>query len=255
MTDVLTVDRHDTAAGGAVTILTLRRPSVRNALDTVLLGALVDALADADGDPDVVGLLVTGADGHFSAGADLEEAVPDGPGFARRQELFAVAYELLTSFRTPTVAAVEGWAVGGGAELAAACDLLVVADGARLRFPGAIHGIPVGVARTVGRVGLSTARDWVLSSRVVGAAEAYATGFAQRLVDDGGSVESGLVWLEEVAERDQATVALLKRHFLDLSGLRDRTARENDAIRAQAATGRLPGYEDDLPRTVRPRRT
>lgn len=254
MSEVLEVARRATAAGGAVQVLTLARPAVRNAMDGAMLAQLVDALATADEDEDVVGLLVTGAGGHFSAGADLTEAGPDDDGFARRQELFALAYEQVTTFRAPTVAAVEGWAVGGGAELAAACDLLVVAEGARLRFPGAVHGIPVGAARTIGRVGLATARDWVLSARVVEAAEAHATGFAQRLVGDGGAVAAGLSWLEEVATRDPATVALLKRHFLDMSGLRDRTARENDALLAQARTGRLPSYTEDLPRTVRPRR-
>ncbi len=256
MSDPLDVAVHTTEAGGVVHVLTLQRPDVRNAMDTALLSALVDALHDAAATDDLVGLLVTGTDGHFSAGADLKEAGPDDATvFPRRQELFAMAYEQLTTFRAPTVAAVEGYAVGGGAELAAACDLLVVADSAVLRFPGAMMGIPVGVARTVGRVGLSTARDWVLSAREVAADELTSTGFAQRLVADGEAVDAGLAWLEQVATRDAATVALLKRQFLDLGGVRDRSARENDAIRAQARTGRLPSYEDDLPRTVRPRRT
>lgn len=254
-TTPLDVRIHAAEAGGTIHVLTLQRPSVRNALDTTLLSALVDALADADADPELVGLLVTGTGGHFSAGADLKEASPgDQQVFARRQELFAVAYEQLTTFRAPTVAAVEGYAVGGGAELAAACDLLVVARSATLRFPGAIHGIPVGVARTVGRVGLSIARDWVLSSREVDAQEAHATGFAQRLTADGEAVASAMEWLELVATRDTPTVELLKRQFLDLGGVRDRSARENDALRVQAQTGRLPSYTDDLPRTVRPRR-
>lgn len=256
MSDPLDVTAHTMAAGGVVHVLTLRRPAVRNAMDTALLSALVDALHDAGNADDLVGLLVTGAGGHFSAGADLKEAGPDDATvFPRRQELFALAYEQLTTFRAPTVAAVEGYAVGGGAELAAACDLLVVAKSAVLRFPGATMGIPVGVARTVGRVGLSTARDWVLSAREVPAEELHTTGFAQRLVGDGQAVEAGLEWLEVVAEQDPATVAVLKRQFLDLGGIRDRSARENDAIRAQAQTGRLPSYTDDLPRTVRPRRS
>jgi enoyl-CoA hydratase/carnithine racemase len=253
--DVIELEDHPAAAGGVLRELRLARPAVRNAMDTALLTELVDALDSADADGRVLGVVVAGAGAHFSAGADLKEAAPDGAGFARRQELFALVYEQLTTFRAPTVAAVEGWAVGGGAELAAACDVLVLARGARLRFPGAIHGIPVGVARTIGRVGLGTARDWVLSARVVPAEEAYRVGFAQRLVDDGEAAAAALAWLGEVAERDPATVAVLKRHFLDLSGLRDRTARENDAIRAQAATGRLPSYDTDLPRTVRPRRS
>lgn len=253
----LVVRVEEAAAGGTVHVLTLQRPAVRNALDTALLSALVDALHDADADEDLVGLLVTGAGGHFSAGADLKEARPTtgDATFARRQELFAIAYEQLTTFRAPTVAAVEGYAVGGGAELAAACDLLVMARSAVLRFPGATMGIPVGVARTVGRVGLSVARDWVLSAREVPAEEAHTTGFAQRLVADGEAVDAGLAWLELVAVNDPATVAVLKRQFLDLGGVRDRSARENDAIRAQARTGRLPSHTRDLPRTVRPRRS
>ena len=256
MSSPLDVAVHTTEAGGTVHVLTLQRAEVRNAMDTELLAAFVDALHDAAGHDDLVGLLVTGAGGHFSAGADLKEAGPDDAAvFARRQELFAHAYEQLTTFPAPTVAAVEGYAVGGGAELAAACDLLVVAESAVLRFPGAMMGIPVGVARTVGRVGLSTARDWVLSAREVPAEELHTTGFAQRLVGDGQAVEAGLAWLEVVAERDPATVAVLKRQFLDLGGVRDRSARENDAILAQARTGRLPSWTDDLPRTVRPRRS
>lgn len=263
----LAVRVERTEPGGTVHVLTLQRPAVRNAMDTALLSAFVDALHDADRDHDLAGVLITGAGGHFSAGADLKEARPvsgdeqaravsgDAATFGRRQELFAVAYEQLTTFRAPTVAAVEGYAVGGGAELAAACDLLVVARSAVVRFPGAMMGIPVGVARTVGRVGLSTARDWVLSGREVGAEEAHTTGFAQRLVADGQAVEAGLAWLELVAANDPATVAVLKRQFLDLGGVRDRSARENDAIRAQAQTGQLPSYSDDLPRTVRPRRS
>jgi enoyl-CoA hydratase/carnithine racemase len=246
---------HEAEAGGHVHVLMLDRPQLRNAMNTALLSELVDALADADADPDLVGLLVTGASGHFSAGADLKEAGPDtGSGFARRQELFTVAYEQITSFRAPTVAAVQGYAIGGGVELAAGCDLLVLGHSAKLRFPGAIHGIPVGVARTVGRVGLSTAKDWVLSSRMVAADEAYASGFAQRLVEDDEVIATAMAWLEEVATRDTPTVELLKRMFTDMGGVRDRSARENDGLRAHAQTGRLPSFTEDLPRTVRPRR-
>ncbi len=250
----LATEVHTTEGGGTIHVLTLQRPEVRNALDTGLLSSLVDALADAEADDALVGLLVTGAGGHFSAGADLKEAGPDGAGFARRQELFTVAYEQLLTLRAPTVAAVEGYAVGGGVELAAACDLMTVSDSATLRFPGAIHGIPVGVARTVGRVGLSTARDWVLSARFVDAQEAFDSGFAQRLTAEGGAYDAGMEWLREVATRDPATVALLKRMFLDQGGVRDRSARENDGLRAHAQTGRLPSFTEDLPRTVRPRR-
>lgn len=238
---------------GRLRVLTMDRAEARNAMDTAMLAALVDAIDEAEGDGEVRGLLLTGAHGAFSAGADVREPTDDG--HRRRMELFTVLYERLTGFRRPTAAAVEGPAIGGGAEAAAACDLRVAARDARFRFPGAIHGIPVGTARTVGQVGLSVAKDWVLSSRDVDAEEAHRVGFVQRLVEPGGAVASALAWLEQTATRDQDTVALLKRLFNDHAGLRDRVAFENDTLRAQAETGKLPpGLDRDLPRTVRPRR-
>jgi len=240
-------------ATGTLRVVTLTRPEARNAMDTGLLVALSDALHDADADPALRGLLVTGAERTFSAGADLREPLPDGG--RRRMELFTGVYEQLTLFRVPTAAAVEGYAVGGGAELAAACDLRVAAEDAVLRFPGAVHGVPIGTARTIGQVGLSVAKDWVLSARDVPAGEAHAAGFVQRLVPAGQTVAAAQAWLVEVAGRDARTVALLKRLFDDQGGLRNRVAYENDLLRAQAETGgQVPTLADDLPRTVRPRR-
>jgi enoyl-CoA hydratase/carnithine racemase len=248
----VSVDREPLPEGFLLRV-TLQRAEARNAMDTALLAGLADVLDDAAGDADLRGLLLTGAGGHFSAGADVREETPDGG--RRRMELFTLVYELLTAFPAPTAAAVEGYAVGGGAEAAAACDLRVAAEGATFRFPGATYGIPVGVARTVGLVGLGTARDWVLSSRDVPAGEAHRLGFVQRLVPDGGSEAAARAWLTQVATRDVPTVRLLKRLFNDASGgLRDRVAYENDALRSQVETGRLPDLESDLPRTVRPRR-
>lgn len=251
MSSPLTVDSH-VLDEGHIAILRMQRPEARNAMDTTLLAALVDALDEASRDDGLRGLLLTGSEGVFSAGADIREQMDDGG--RRRMELFTAFYEQLSNFPTATAAAVEGPAVGGGAEAAAACDLRVVGVSARFRFPGAIYGIPVGAARTVGLVGLSTAKDWVLSSRDVPADEAHARGFVQRLVGDGEAEAVALGWLELVASRDVATVTMMKRVFNDFGGLRDRVAYENDALRAQAETGTLPDLDRDLPRTVRPRR-
>lgn len=252
MHDPVRADREPLERGHLLRV-TLDRPSARNAMDSALLAALADVLDGAAADPDLRGVLLVGEGDHFSAGADVREETDDGG--RRRMELFTLVYDLLTNLPVPTAAAVEGYAVGGGAEAAAACDLRVLAEGATLRFPGARYGIPVGVARTVGLVGLGTAKDWVLSSRDVHATEAYAVGFAQRLVPDGEAETTARAWLTEVAGRDVATVRLLKRLFNEASGgLRDRVAFENDALRTQAETGQLPDLDRDLPRTVRPRR-
>ncbi len=254
VTNVLDI-RDEPTEHGSIRVLCLSRPHARNAMDTELLVALLDALhqAEADADADLRGVLLTGTGGTFSAGADVHE-VTDDDG-RRRMELFTHVYERLTSLRLPTAAAVEGLAIGGGAEAAAACDLRVLGASAFLRFPGAIYGLPVGPARLAGNVGLGTARDWVLSSRDVTADEALAAGFAQRVVPDGTTVEVALEWLGMVATRDRATVALLKRMFLDFGGVSDNVAWENDALRATVEAGRIPpGLDVDVPRTIRPRR-
>lgn len=242
--------------GGHVWQLTMDRPGARNAMDTTLLAGLLEALDQAESSADARGVLLTGASGMFSAGADIRERIADGG--RRRRELFTAVYERLTLLRLPTAAAVEGFAIGGGAEAAAACDLRVAGRGAVFRFAGAIYGVPVGVARTVGQVGLSTAKDWVLSSRDVGAEEAARAGFVQRLVDDGETRRAALQWLETVASRDQTTVAVLKRLFNEQSGLRDRTAYENDGLRVQAESGMLPEVSPPTTgpggATIRPRR-
>ncbi len=239
-------------ADGVLHVVTLDRPEARNALDTASTAELVDVLDDADRDAELRGVLVTGAGGVFCAGADVREAAEDGG--RRRMELLTVLYEQLTHLRVPTAAAIEGPAVGGGAELAGACDLRVAATSATFRFPGASFGVPIGTARTVGQVGLSVAKDWVLSGRDVPAAEAESRGFVQRLVPDGQAVPTAITWLEQVAARDPATIALLKRLFDDHGGVRDRVAFENDLLRSQAETGALPSLDHDLPTTVRPRR-
>ena len=252
MASPLQVDRHP-VSGGSIAVLRMHRPDARNAMDSAMLIALADAIDDAAGDPEVAGLLLTGSDGVFSAGADVKEDMADGG--RRRMELFTQVYETLTLFPLPTAAAIAGPAVGGGAEAAIACDLRVADETARFRFPGAIYGIPVGTSRTIGQVGLGIAKDWVLSSRDVGVQEAHDAGLVQRLLPAGEAEPAALEWLDLCSRRDRGTVQLLKRLFNDGAGMRDRVMFENDALRAQTEAGTLPpGLDVDVPRTIRPRR-
>lgn len=251
MSDPLQIERR-AVDDGVIVVLTMDRPEARNAMDTPMLIALLDALDDAARDEDVAGLLLTGAGDAFSAGADVREDLADNG--RRRMELFTEFYEQLTLFRMPTAAAIAGPAVGGGAEAAIACDLRVAEPSALFRFPGAIYGIPVGTSRTISQVGLGVAKDWVFSGRDVTASEAHDRGLVQRLVADGDAETTALEWLTMTASRDRTTVQLLKRLFNDGSGLRDRVMFENDALRAQTEAGTLPpGLDVDVPRTIRPR--
>lgn len=216
--------------------LTLSRPHARNALDTALLGELLDALRAAVGDGEVRAIVLSGAGGAFSAGADLREVL-DPAARLRRSDLFGALYEAVGTCPLPTVAAVDGPCVGGGAELAAACDLRVAEPDATFRFPGAALGIPIGPAKLVGLLGLGAAKDLVLTSRTVGAQEAARLGLVQRLVPAGEGVATALELAATIAANDPDAVRYLKRQFDRFSGLGDRIAAENDALHAHAEAG------------------
>lgn len=254
MSEVLATETITTPHGPLV-VLRFQRPAARNAMNTAMLVALLDALHDVEADDTVRGVLLAGTEGVFSAGADVKELAETDPAGVRRMELFTHVYERLTSLRHPTAAAVEGCAIGGGAEAMTACDLRVMGASSFVRFPGASMGLPVGPGRLTANVPLGTARDWVLSGRDVPADEALASGLAQRVVPDGTTEAVALEWLTLVASREPATVQLLKRMFLDFSRVADDTAWENDALRATVDAGGIPpGLDVDVPRTIRPRR-
>jgi len=126
-----------------IALLRLDRPEARNAINTQMLEELLEHLATAR-DGDAVKVLVLSSTDHMglSAGADVREDL-DVEGGVRRMELFARLYDELTGFSKPTVAACHGSCVGGGAEIAVACDLRVGGSNLRLRFPGAEEGLAV----------------------------------------------------------------------------------------------------------------
>lgn len=218
---------------GTVRTIRLERPEARNALSTALLAELLDALGSAVGDEGVRAVVVTGAGSTFSSGADVREGL-DAQGTVRRMELFGQLFEAVVTSPTPTIAAVAGHCVGGGAELAAACDIRVADATATFRFPGAAMGYPVGAAKLVGLVGLGAAKDLVLTGRTVSVEEAARIGLVQHLVADGTALAIAHGLARRIAENDPATVRYLKRLFERFSGASDRVAVESDALLALA---------------------
>ena len=166
----------------AVALLQLDRPESRNAINTAMLEELLAHLASAAGDDEVRALVISSTD-HMglSAGADVREQL-DEAGSVRRMQLFAELYDVLTAFPKPTVAACHGACVGGGAEIAVACDLRVGGLNVRLRFPGAALGVPVGPARLVTLCGLSVAKYLLLTSKEIDADMAYRWGLIHKVV-------------------------------------------------------------------------
>jgi enoyl-CoA hydratase/carnithine racemase len=141
-------------------------------------------------------------------------------------ELFARLYDELTAFPKPTVAACHGAVVGGGAEIAVACDLRVGGSNLRMRFPGAELGVPVGPARLVTLCGLATAKYLLLTSRNVSADEALRMGLVHRVAPAAATEEAALGLAAEVAAHPPEAVARLKAMLLRWDGVVERSADE-----------------------------
>jgi enoyl-CoA hydratase/carnithine racemase len=178
---------------GRVARVTLQRPQKLNALDDGVRLALKSALDELDERPDVSVLVIGGAGRGFSAGADLRStSYPPVEGdWATRRHLTGTWQRLLDQLgRIPqaTVAALHGHVVGGAALLAAACDIRIATEDTVLRIPELALGIPLtwaGIPLLVREVGLPATRDWVMTSRRVGAGELLRTGYATRLTPAG----------------------------------------------------------------------
>jgi enoyl-CoA hydratase/carnithine racemase len=215
---------YDVSEG--VALLRLDRPAARNAINTPMLEQLLGHLASARDDDSVRALVLSSTD-HMglSAGADVREQL-DEPGRVRRMELFAQLYDDLTGFPKPTVAACHGACVGGGAEIAVACDMRIGGANLRMRFPGAALGVPVGPARLVTLCGLAAAKYLLLSSRTVGADEALRIGLVNRVAPAAGTEEAAIELAAGVAAHPPEAVAQLKRMLHEWDDVVGRSAAE-----------------------------
>jgi enoyl-CoA hydratase len=209
-----------------VALLRLEREKSRNALNTEMLEEILAKLARAREDTEARVLVISSND-HLglSAGADVREEM-DEEGRVRRMDLFAQVYDMLTAFPKPTVAACHGSVVGGGAEMAVACDLRVGGSNLRMRFPGAELGVPVGPARLVTLCGLATAKYLLLTSRNVSADEALRMGLVHRVAPAAGTEDAALDLAAEVAAHPPEAVARLKQMLHRWDGVVERSADE-----------------------------
>ena len=212
-----------------VALIRLEREDARNAMNTQMLEEILQHLDGARED-EKVRVVVISSNDHlgFSAGADVKEEL-DEAGRVRRMELFAQVYDELTAFPKPTVAACHGAVVGGGAEIAVACDLRVGGSNLRMRFPGAELGVPVGPARLVTLCGLATAKYLLLTARNVSADEALRMGLVHRVAPAAGTEDAALDLAAEVAAHPPEAVARLKAMLHRWDGVVERTADEGRA--------------------------
>jgi enoyl-CoA hydratase/carnithine racemase len=226
-----------------VAVLRLNRPKSRNAIDTQLLLELLEHLAVARGDESVRVLVFSSADHMgFSAGADVKEEL-DEEGKVRRMQLFADVYDQIVAFPKPTIAVCHGDVVGGGAEIAVACDMRVGGSNLRLRFPGAALGVPVGPARLVTLCGLATAKYLLLSSRTISADEALRLGLVNRVSPAASTEEAAMALAGEVAGHPPEAVARLKTMLHEWDDVVGRSAAEGKGqVEWQRSGPGLPPY-------------
>lgn len=226
-----------------VALLRLQRPQARNAINTQMLAEMLEHLAVARTDEAVRVLVISSSD-HLglSAGADVREQL-DEAGSVRRMELFAQLYDELTGFPKPTIAACHGACVGGGAEIAVACDLRVGGSNLRLRFPGAALGVPVGPARLVTLCGLSIAKYLLLTSKEVDADMAYRWGLIHKVAPAARTEEAALQLAVQVAELPPESVARQKRMLHEWDDVEGRSKLEGEGQVEYVRTSGFPYRE------------
>ena len=237
----LNVTSYSVADDG-VALIRLERPQARNAINTQMLSELLEHLAVARGD-DAVRVLVFSSSDHMglSAGADVREEL-DHEGHVRRMQMFSDLYDQVVAFPKPTITACHGDVVGGGAEIAVACDMRVGGSNLRMRFPGAALGVPVGPARLVTLCGLATAKYLLLSSRTVGADEALRLGLVNRVAPAAATEESALELAAAVAAHPPEAVQRLKRMLHEWDDIEGRSAAEGigQVEHVRGSGGNLP---------------
>ena len=169
---------------GRVGIITLNRPKALNALNTQVMNEVTAAAKEFDGDPGIGAIVLTGSEKAFAAGADIKEMADLSFAEVFDADFFAKWGEF-ANVRTPTIAAVAGYALGGGCELAMMCDLLIAADTAKFGQPEIKLGVLPGMGgsqRLTRAVGKAKAMDLILTGRNMDATEAERAGLVSRVV-------------------------------------------------------------------------
>lgn len=188
---------------GRVLVLTLQREAKRNAMDRALADALDDALAELDDDPELWAGVLTGGPRFFSAGSDLRAR---GDYVTERGGEYGI---IRRQRRKPLVAAVEGFALGGGMEIVLACDLVVAASNARFGLPEVGIGvIPTcaGIFRAPQALPLNLARELILTGEPIGADRAYAAGFVNVLTEPGGACDGAIALAQRIVRNAPLSV-------------------------------------------------
>jgi len=205
--ETILVEKRD-----AVAIVTLNRPKQLNALNSMLIGELKQALDGFDADPAIAAVVLTGSEKAFAAGADIKEMADKDFAEAYTSD-FIGSWHGIADHKKPVIAAVAGYALGGGCELAMMCDIIIAADNAKFGQPeinlGTIPGAG-GTQRLTRAIGKSKAMEMILTGRNMDAQEAERANLVARVVPAGDLLDEAVKLAETISSKSQPIVAMAK---------------------------------------------
>ncbi len=198
---------------GKTALVTLNRPEALNAINSQMMQDLADALGAAQADKGVSCIVITGSDRAFAAGADVREMAEKGFSDVFFDDLFGPQAEAIARIRKPIIAAVAGYCLGGGCELALMCDFIIAADTAKFGQPEINLGIVAGMGgtqRLTRAVGKAKSMDMHLTGRFMDAAEAERSGVASRVVAAVALLDEALAAAAKIGEKSQMAAMAVK---------------------------------------------
>ncbi len=196
-----------------VALIKLNRPEALNALNSTLLGELAEALKAADKNEKVRCIVITGSEKAFAAGADISEMAPKSFVEMYESDFFTPESEAVLAVRKPVIAAVAGYALGGGCELAMMCDFIIAGDNAKFGQPEINLGVTAGIGgtqRLTRFVGKSKSMDMHLTGRYMDAEEAERSGLVSRVVPAKKLMEETMAAAQKIAAKSMIATRVVK---------------------------------------------
>src|SRR5438270_2392242 len=198
---------------GAVGVVTLNRPQALNALNAALIAKVGTAFDDLEGDPAIGAIVLTGGEKAFAAGADIKEMADKSYMQAYAEDFITSGWERVAQCRKPVIAAVAGFALGGGCEIAMMCDIVIAADNARFGQPeinlGTMPGAG-GTQRLPRFIGKAKAMDLCLTGRMMDAAEAERAGLVSRIVAADKVLDEAIAVAERIGQMSRPIAMMVK---------------------------------------------
>ena len=202
-----------TEAKGDLVLVTLNRPEALNALNDELMDELSSAVDKYEENPDLKCLILTGSEKAFAAGADIKEMQPKSYIDVYKEDFITRNWERISRSRKPTIAAVSGYALGGGCELAMMCDFIIASNSAKFGQPEINLGVSPGAGgtqRLTRFIGKSKSMDMCLTGRMMDAKEAESIGLVSRVLEEDGFIDNVIEIAQQIADKSLIATMMTK---------------------------------------------